>query len=293
MAESAALLVDEVLPEQPMRQWVLSFPFPLRFLFASRPEIMGRVLGIISRVIATHLVEKAGYTHDTARTGAVTLIQRFGSALNLNIHFHMLFLDGVYVDHPNGAARFGWVKAPTSQELTQLAHTIAQRVGRFLERQGLLERDAENSYLASDAADDDAMNSLRGHSITYRIAVGPQAGCKVFTSQTLPACDPEDQFGDTVGKVVGFSLHAGWRPGPMNARSSSACACAGTSAARQCRKSMADAQWQHALSVEDVVPGWHDPRHLRPAGFHCKAGRPGAKTKSQPYPVPWCVRAQQ
>jgi hypothetical protein len=39
--------------------------------------------------------------------------------------------------------------------------------------------------------------------------VGPQAGRKVFTLQTLPACDPEDQFGDTVGKVAGFSLHAG------------------------------------------------------------------------------------
>jgi len=141
MAESAALLVDEVLPGQPMRQWVLSFPFPLRFLFASRPEIIGRVLGIVYRVIATHLVKKAGHTHQTAKTGAVTLIQRFGSALNLNIHFHMLFLDGVYVDQPDGAARFRWVKAPTSAELTQLAHTIAYRVGRFLERQGLLERD--------------------------------------------------------------------------------------------------------------------------------------------------------
>jgi hypothetical protein len=84
MAESAALLVDEVFPEQPVRQWVLSFPYPLRFLFASRPEIMGRVLGIVYRVIATHLVNKAGFTRKTARTGAVTLIQRFGSALNLN-----------------------------------------------------------------------------------------------------------------------------------------------------------------------------------------------------------------
>ena len=84
MAESAALLVDEVLPEQPMRQWVLSFPFQLRFLFASRPEIMGWVLGIVYRVIATHLVKKAGHTHQVAKTGAVTLIQRFGSALNLN-----------------------------------------------------------------------------------------------------------------------------------------------------------------------------------------------------------------
>jgi len=135
----------------------------------------------------------------------------------------MLVLDGVYVDHPNGTARFRWVKASTSQELTQLAHTIAHRVGRFLERQGLLERDAddcmdaggratqgavaENSYLASGAGDDDPMTPLLGHSITYRIAVGPQAGRKVFTLQTLPACD--EPFDDGVGKVAGFSLHAG------------------------------------------------------------------------------------
>jgi hypothetical protein len=42
-----------------MRQWLLSFPFPLRFLFASRPGIMGRVPGIVYRVIATDLVNKA------------------------------------------------------------------------------------------------------------------------------------------------------------------------------------------------------------------------------------------
>ena len=66
MAESAALLVDEVFPEQPVRQWVLSFPYPLRFLFASRPAIMGRVLGIVYRVIATHLIKKAGFTRKVA-----------------------------------------------------------------------------------------------------------------------------------------------------------------------------------------------------------------------------------
>ena len=209
MAETAALLADDVLPDVPLRQWVISFPFPLRFLFAAHPQAMGKVLGIVYRVIATQLIRKSGHSHRTAHTGAVTLIQRFGSALNLNIHFHMLFLDGVYVDRPDGAARFRWVKAPTTEELTQLAHTIAHRVGRFLERQGLLERDAENSYLSGDAVDDDPMSQLCSHSITYRIAVGPQAGRKVFTLQTLPACDPEDQFGDTVGKVAGFSLHAG------------------------------------------------------------------------------------
>ena len=50
---------------------------------------------------------------------------------------------------------------------------------------------------------------LRGSSISYRIAVGPQAGRKVFTLQTLPAGDPDDSCGNTVAKVAGFSLHAG------------------------------------------------------------------------------------
>ena len=84
MSDSAAVLVDEVFPTQPVRQWVLSFPYPLRFLFASHPAIMGRVLGIVYRVIATHLIKKAGFTKKTAHTGAVTLIQCFGGALNLN-----------------------------------------------------------------------------------------------------------------------------------------------------------------------------------------------------------------
>ena len=53
------------------------------------------------------------------------------------------------------------------------------------------------------------MDQLLGHSITYRIAVGPQAGRKVFTLQTLPASDPDDDFTDTLGEVAGFSLHAG------------------------------------------------------------------------------------
>ncbi len=86
--------------------------------------------------------------------------------------------------------------------------TIARRVGRYLERQGLLERDAENSYLTTDAVPEDPMNQILGHSITYRIAVGPRAGRKVFSLQTLPACEPAD-YTASAGRVSGFSLHAG------------------------------------------------------------------------------------
>ena len=58
------------------------------------------------------MIKQAKLTRKRARTGAVTLIQRFGSALNLNVHFHMLFLDGVYVVGADGRLqRFRPVKA--------------------------------------------------------------------------------------------------------------------------------------------------------------------------------------
>jgi hypothetical protein len=210
MADGAAWLVEQVLPERPIRQWVLSLPFPLRFLLATHPALIGRMLGIVNRVIAAHLVRQAGYTQQTARTGAVTLIQRFGSTLNLNIHFHMLFLDGVYEVAPDGTRlRFRWVRAPTSAQLTQLAHTIARRVGRLLEREGLLERDTEQLELGEALDPDDPMPDLAGHSITYRIAVGPHRGRKVFTLQTLPDSGWEEPPADAPGNVAGFSLHAG------------------------------------------------------------------------------------
>ena len=117
MAETAALLADEVFPDAPLRQWVISFPFPLRYLFAAHPQAMGKVLGIVYRAISIH---KAGLQLKNGATGAVTLIQRFGSALNLNIHFHVLFLDGVYVHRDNRPPRFQRVKAPDKGELEDL-----------------------------------------------------------------------------------------------------------------------------------------------------------------------------
>ena len=48
-----------------------------------------------------------------------------------------------------------------------------------------------------------------GSSITYRIAVGPQQGRKVFTLQTLPNLEAANPFSGSVGEAAGFSLHAG------------------------------------------------------------------------------------
>jgi hypothetical protein len=209
MVESAALLVDEVLPEKPIRQWVLSVPFPLRWLFASEPEVMSKALLIATRVISTYLIKKTGFTQKTAKTGAVTLIQRFGSALNLNIHFHMLFLDGVYeINSEGGICQFHEIKAPTSYEMSLLVHRISKRIAKLLERAGYLER--EEGSLILDDFEDGVMNHLQGSSITYKIAVGSQQGRKVVTLKTLPSRDELDESSDqALAKVGGFSLHAG------------------------------------------------------------------------------------
>jgi hypothetical protein len=141
----------------------------------------------------------------------VTLIQRFGSALNLNIHFHMLFLDGVYAEDRHGVFRFFRVKAPSHAELVVLAHQLSHRVGRYLERQGLLSRDLENAYLAFDFDESNPMPHLQGSSIQYRIAMGAQQGRKAFQLQTVVAAHAENasSSSSSVAKVSGFSLHAG------------------------------------------------------------------------------------
>src|SRR5271169_3018021 len=115
MAETAALLADEVLPDRPLRQWVLSLPQALRFLLAVNSQALTLVLGEVYRTISRHLIGKAGLTRARGATGAVTLVQRFGSALNLNVHFHMVFLDGAYQTVGVAAPVFRPVAAPESR----------------------------------------------------------------------------------------------------------------------------------------------------------------------------------
>ena len=65
----------------------------------------GFLIQVILLAVLLFDTHKAGYSKTTAQTGAVTLIQRFGGAPNLNIHCHMLILDGVYNDNPMDPVR--------------------------------------------------------------------------------------------------------------------------------------------------------------------------------------------
>ena len=89
MTESAARLVDAVLPRVPVRQWVLSLPFRLRYLLAWDHALVRAVLDVHVRVLLgfqRHRAHRHGIRD--GRSGSMTVIQRFGGGLNLNVHYH-------------------------------------------------------------------------------------------------------------------------------------------------------------------------------------------------------------
>src|SRR6266540_3203496 len=96
MAQTAAHLVEQVIPWVPTRQWVVSVPIPLRYWMAASQDLTATVHTIIRTTIGQYYVNQAvtrGVPRGKVQPGSVTFIQRFGSALNLNLHFHIVFLE--------------------------------------------------------------------------------------------------------------------------------------------------------------------------------------------------------
>ena len=210
MAQTAAHLVDHIIPRVPVRQWVLSLPIPLRYLLAAHPHLLTPVLQVIHRAMSTFLIKQAGLKRIEAQTGAITLIQRFGSAANLNIHLHCLVLDGVY-RLQNGAPEFYRARPPTADQLQALLNQIIKRTMKVLTRHGALIEEEGMTYLA-EMETNAALAPLQSAACIYRIAMGPRAGQKVLTLRTAPAQSTLPQSIDACCvKAHGFSLHAGVR----------------------------------------------------------------------------------
>jgi hypothetical protein len=96
MSEGAADLVDHVLPEVPIRQWVLTVPFPLRFPLAFDGKLLGVLVRIFMDTVATWYRERqTDRGLPGGQCGAVGVIQRASSDLRCNPHVHALFLDGL------------------------------------------------------------------------------------------------------------------------------------------------------------------------------------------------------
>jgi hypothetical protein len=206
MADTAAHLVDCVLPEVPIRQWVLTLPYPLRYRCAYDRTLTSQVLRAFLRALFAGLRRRANEHWGSSRgqCGAVTFIQRFGSALNLNVHFHTLALDGVYARDNGTATRFLPLPPPSADEVARVLAGTARRIARLLESRAEGDDDAL-------ARDEPLLATLAAASLRARVAMGPDAGQR--WRRLGDRVEPRDTGADPeasprVPHHDGMSLHA-------------------------------------------------------------------------------------
>jgi putative transposase/transposase-like zinc-binding protein len=190
MAQTAAHMVERVIPWVPTRRWVVSVPVPLRYWMAASQALTAQVHTIIRTTIGQYYVNKAvarGFPHAKVQPGSVTFMQRFGSALNLNFHLHVLFLEGVYLDRTDQGRkpRFVTAEPPSTEDVVATGH-------------GPLRHDAPELARTMAA------------SVQQRLAFGERAGQKVRRIGAGFGVDGEAPTltGPRCASVQGFSLHA-------------------------------------------------------------------------------------
>jgi Putative transposase/Transposase zinc-binding domain len=205
MCDFAAHLRDHVMPQVPVRQWVLTVPIGLRFGMAFDPGLAGIILrtfvGVLSRWLRRRSREHG--IRGTLKTGGVTVIQRFGSALNLNVHFHTLMMDGVYQIPPNGAAVFHPVPAPTDADVAALIERIRHKIARKLDARG----DDDGAGMASA---EPALATLAGASVAGIAATGRCRGARPMRLGSGSGHEATT-LARRCAAFEGFSLHANVR----------------------------------------------------------------------------------
>jgi hypothetical protein len=139
MANTAANLVDRVLPAVPVRQWVLSLPWELRALAAFNADVLSALARIfVEAIFARHKRWAKQRGLGKAPSGAVTHVQRFGSSINLNVHFHVMVIDGVFTRDEEGRTLFHSAPSPTHEELDLIVRLVRRRAIAWLTRKGHL-----------------------------------------------------------------------------------------------------------------------------------------------------------
>ncbi len=142
MVEAAAQLTDHVLPKVPHRQWVLSVPKRVRYLFRRERETVGAVLRIFMRTLETTLRRKSPGAPATSRFGAVASVHHFGSSLNEHIHFHCVVTDGVFSEGPGGEACFHEATLLGEADIEAVREKIRHRSLGWLTRHSYLDNEA-------------------------------------------------------------------------------------------------------------------------------------------------------
>src|SRR6266852_5130479 len=225
MTERAAHLVDAVLPWVPVRQWVVTVPYRLRYQMAWNHGLSRAVLRVYTRVLLDVYARGARERGiEGGQTGMVTALQRAGSGLNVNLHFHTLVLDGVFTEDPGGALAFHPAAAPSDAEVVAALATIRHRVHRLLVRHGLEPADDATGLVDRLADESPVLAGIVGASVQGRVALGPRAGTRVRRLGDEPDLGHVTSRGPRQAQLDGFDLHANvWVPPNDRARLEQLC----------------------------------------------------------------------
>jgi hypothetical protein len=219
MNAGALTLVDYVLPEVPIRQFVLTVPFPLRFPLAFDGKLLGQVLRIFTDTVAAnyrkHLADRGipGGKH-----GAVAVIQRANSDLRCNPHVHAIFLDGLYAPDRDGKGfMFHPAPAPTQEDVEAIVERASKRILRFLQRRGVITvvtapGDGEVTVVTDETLGD--QDPLLARLLAAATAGSPPAGPANQRKPIRIVLDPDAHpvaKGNLCGQHAGFNLHAATR----------------------------------------------------------------------------------
>ncbi len=190
MVEAAAHLVEHVIPDVPVRQWVVSFPWRLRYLLALDAELCREARKVFLRAVPGFYASRARKRGvERGRTGAVDQVQRFGSALNANVHFHALVLDGVYsAPDAHTSPSFHAATRITDAEVAKLLFTIRSRVLRLLRRRGLPSEQGE-LIGRRDEPEETLLLLFQTASLQGRVPPGPRAGAPLARLGRRPSAE--------------------------------------------------------------------------------------------------------
>jgi len=152
MVETAAHMIDHVLPRVPFRQWVLSVPKRVRWHLREKPEAAGGLLKVFLRAVETMVRRRSPGAPPGVRFGAVAFVHRFGSYLNSHVHYHVLVTDGVFSADGGGGAVFHPACDLDVADFQSVQTKIRKRGLRWLQRHGHLDSAAVHALDAVDHA---------------------------------------------------------------------------------------------------------------------------------------------